>query len=407
FKILKLNRKRGNVVLSRRALLEEERQQSREKTLSEVTEGQVREGTVKNLTSYGAFIDIGGIDGLLHLTDMSWGKLSNPSELLKSGDIIQVMVLKLDPVKGKVSLGLKQTQPDPWIGIENRYHVGDRVTGRVVSLTDYGVFVELEKGVEGLIHVSEMSWVKRVRHPSEVVSVGDSVEALVLGVDSSNRRISLGLKQTEVNPWTVLEEKYPVGTKLEGQIKNITDFGIFIGVDNGIDGLVHVSDISWTKRVKHPGEVFSKGETIQAVVLNVDAQNERLSLGIKHLSPDPWTLVPEKYKPGSKIKGKTSSVTDFGIFIEIEEGIEGLVHISELSEEKVASAKEFVSVGDEKEAVVISIDTKNRKIALSIKALQNAVEKEEMLSYMNSNESFSSFGDLLKEGLNKNNNSEE
>ncbi len=405
FRILKLNRKRGNVVLSRRVLLEEERGQVREQTLETLAEGQVREGVVKNLTDYGAFVDVGGVDGLLHVTDMSWGKLNHPSELIKVGDKLNVKVLKFDPVKGKISLGLKQTMPDPWINVESRYNTGDRVSGKVVSLMEYGAFVALEDGVEGLIHVSEMSWTKRVRHPSEVLTVGDQVETVILGVDQGNRRISLGLKQTEQNPWTVLEERYPVGTKLEGQIKNITDFGVFIGVEDGIDGLVHVSDISWTKRIKHPGEVFAKGQTIQAVVLNIDPENERLSLGIKQLTPDPWSLVPEKYKSGTRVKGKVSSVTDFGVFVEIEEGIEGLIHVSELSQEKVPSAKDFAKVGDDLEAVVLNVDTHDRKIALSIKALQIAIEKEEMQGYMGSqNESFSSFGELLKGELNKNNN---
>jgi small subunit ribosomal protein S1 len=402
FKILKLNRKRGNVVLSRRVILEEERGQVRDQTLTTLEEGQIREGIVKNLTDYGAFVDVGGVDGLLHVTDMSWGKLNHPSDIIKAGDKIQVQVLKYDSVKGKISLGLKQTIPDPWIEVETKYHVGERVSGKVVSLMEYGAFVALENGVEGLIHVSEMSWTKRVRHPSELLTVGDVVETVILGIDPGNRRISLGLKQTEANPWLTLEEKYPVGTKLEGQIKNITDFGAFIGVEDGIDGLVHVSDISWTKRIKHPGEVFTKGQTIQAVVLNVDPGNERLSLGVKQLLPDPWTVVSEKYRSGTRVKGKVSSVTDFGVFVEIEDGIEGLVHVSELSQEKVATAKGFANPGDEVDAVVLNIDTHDRKIALSFKALQAAIEKEDMKGYMGTQgESFSSFGDILKGELNK------
>jgi small subunit ribosomal protein S1 len=405
FRILKLNRKRGNVVLSRRVILEEERSLVRDQTLVSLAEGQVREGIVKNLTDYGAFVDVGGVDGLLHVTDMSWGKLNHPSELIKVGDKLTVKVLKFDSAKGKISLGLKQTIPDPWLAVDGKYQIGERISGRVVSLMEYGAFVALEDGVEGLIHVSEMSWTKRVRHPSEILTVGETIETVILGIDIPNRRISLGLKQTVTNPWTQLEDKYPVGTKLEGQIKNITDFGAFIGVEEGIDGLVHVSDISWTKRIKHPGEVFSKGQTIQAVVLNIDPGNERLSLGIKQLQPDPWSLVPEKYRPGTRLKGTVSSVTDFGVFLEIEDGIEGLVHVSELSQEKVASAKGFANLGDELEAVVLNVDTQDRKIALSIKSLQSVLEKEEMQGYMGSqNESFSSFGDLLKGELNKNNN---
>ena len=402
FRVLKMNRKRGNLVLSRRVLLEEERDKARTETLATLKEGDVVNGVVKNIAEYGAFVDLGGVDGLLHVTDMSWGRLGHPSEMVKVGDTLKVMVLKYDREKGKISLGLKQTVPDPWLNVTDRYQEGDRVRGKVVSLTDYGAFISLEDGIEGLVHVSEMSWTRRVRHPSEILKVGEEVEAVVLGVDPGNRRISLGLKQTEVNPWTVIGERYPVGTKIEGQIKNITDFGVFIGIEDGIDGLVHVSDISWTRRVKHPGELFGKGQTVQAVVLNIDVENERLSLGIKQLVPDPWDEIPRKYKPGSTVKGKVTSVTDFGVFLEIEEGIEGLVHVSELSHEKVASPKDFANVGDELEAVVLSVDTVEKKIALSIKALQNALEKAELASYMGSQgEATSSFGDLLKEKLKK------
>jgi small subunit ribosomal protein S1 len=402
FRVLKMNRKRGNLVLSRRVLLEEERDKARTETLATLKEGDVVNGVVKNIAEYGAFVDLGGVDGLLHVTDMSWGRLGHPSEMVKVGDTLKVMVLKYDREKGKISLGLKQTVPDPWLNVSDRYNEGERVRGKVVSLTDYGAFISLEDGIEGLVHVSEMSWTRRVRHPSEILKVGEEVEAVVLGVDPGNRRISLGLKQTEVNPWTVIGERYPVGTKIEGQIKNITDFGVFIGIEDGIDGLVHVSDISWTRRVKHPGELFGKGQTVQAVVLNIDVENERLSLGIKQLVPDPWDEIPRKYKPGSTVKGKVTSVTDFGVFLEIEEGIEGLVHVSELSHEKVASPKDFANVGDELEAAVLSVDTIEKKIALSIKALQHALDKAELASYMGSQgEATSSFGDLLKEKLKK------
>jgi len=402
FKILKLNRKRGNLVLSRRALLEEDREKARTETLANLKEGDVVEGVVKNIAEYGAFVDLGGVDGLLHVTDMSWGRLGHPSEMVKVGDTMKVAVLKYDREKGKISLGLKQTVPDPWLNVSDRYHEGERVTGKVVSLTDYGAFISLEDGIEGLVHVSEMSWTRRVRHPSEILKVGEEVQAVILGVDPGNRRISLGLKQTEVNPWTVIGERYPVGTKIEGQIKNITDFGVFIGIEDGIDGLVHVSDISWTRRVKHPGELFTKGQTVQAVVLNIDVENERLSLGIKQLVPDPWDEIPRRYKQGSRVQGKVTSVTDFGVFLEIEEGIEGLVHVSELSQEKVASPKDFANVGDELEAVVLNVDTVEKKIALSIKALQHAIDKAEFASYMGSTgEATSSFGDLLKERLKK------
>jgi small subunit ribosomal protein S1 len=403
FKVLKMNRKRGNIVLSRRVLLEEERESQKKDTLANLEEGQILQGVVKNITDYGAFVDLGGLDGLLHITDMSWGRLNHPSEIIKVGDQLKVMVLKYDSAKGKISLGLKQAMPDPWLDVEQKYPVSEKISGKVVSLTDYGAFISLEEGVEGLIHVSELSWTRRVRHPSEILKVGDEIEAMVLGVDLANRRISLGLKQTMQNPWTVIGEKYPVGTKIEGQIKNITDFGMFIGIEDGIDGLVHVSDISWTKRIKHPGEIFSKGQLVQAVVLSVDAENERLSLGMKQINPDPWSEILSKYKPGTRIKGKVSSVTDFGIFLEIEEGIEGLVHVSELSHEKLATPKGFANAGDELEAVVLNVDQSERKIALSIKSLQSALDKAELASYMESQgEATSNLGELFKEGLKKN-----
>lgn len=403
FKILKMNRKRGNIVLSRRALLEEEREKVKVETLANLNEGDIVEGVVKNIAEYGAFVDLGGVDGLLHVTDMSWGRLNHPGEMVKVGDTIKVKVLKYDREKGKISLGLKQTVTDPWLNVETTFIVGQRVRGKVASLTDYGAFISLTEGVEGLVHVSEMSWTKRIRHPSEIMKPGDEIEALILGVDPANRRISLGLKQTEVNPWTIIGERYPAGTKIEGQIKNITDFGVFIGIEDGIDGLVHVSDISWTRRIKHPGELYTKGQTVQAVVLNIDAENERLSLGIKQLVADPWEEIPSKYKPGSRIKGKVTSITDFGIFLEIEEGIEGLVHVSELAQEKLASTKDFAAVGDELEAVVLNVDTVEKKVALSIKALQSAIEKAEMASYLGSQgEARSNLGELLKEGLRKN-----
>lgn len=396
FRILKMNRKRGNVVLSRRVLLEEERDRLKGETLSRLTEGAIVEGVVKNITDYGAFVDLGGVDGLLHVTDMSWGRVSHPSEVVKTGDTLTVKILKFDQEKGKISLGLKQCLPDPWLSVPETFSVGDRVVGKVVSLTDYGAFIALKDGVEGLVHVSEMSWTKRVRHPSDIVRVGDEVEAVVLGIDMENRRISLGLKQVQPNPWTIIAERYPVGTKIEGEIKNITEFGIFIGVEEGIDGLVHVSDISWTKRIKHPGEIFTKGQTVQAVVLNIDPQNERVSLGIKQLTPDPWSDLPKRYPIGCKVHGKVSSITDFGIFLEIEEGIEGLVHISEVSTEKIPTLKDYAKPGDELDAVVLSIDTVDRKIGLSIKALSTALEKADLEDFIGSQkEATSNLGELL------------
>ena len=403
FRILKLNRKRGNIVLSRRVILEEERAKYKDVTLAKLAEGAILEGVVKNITEYGAFVYLGGVDGLLHVTDMSWGRLAHPSDAVKVGESLQVKVLKYDPEKEKISLGLKQCQPDPWLSVPQTYQNGMRVSGKVVSLVEYGAFIALEDGVEGLVHVSEMSWTRRVRHPSEIIKVGDSVDAVVLGVDTTNRRISLGLKQVQENPWTIIGERYPVGTKIEGQIKNITDFGVFIGIEEGIDGLVHVSDISWTKRVKHPGEIFSKGQTVQAVVLNIDPQNERVSLGIKQLLPDPWSEIPRTYPIGTKIRGKVSSVTDFGVFLEIEEGIEGLIHISELSHEKMATTKDFAKPGDELDAVVLSIDTVDRKIGLSIKSLQDAIDKAELASFMGSQkQATSNLGELLSQAKNGN-----
>jgi small subunit ribosomal protein S1 len=405
FKIIKLNQKRDNIVLSRRAILEEERASVRDVTLAKLEEGQIVEGVVKNVTDYGAFVDLGGVDGLLHVSDLSWGRVGKPSDILKPGQQVTAKVLKFDRTKGKISLGIKQTLSDPWLDVPSRYPLESRIRGRVVSLMEYGAFVELEPGVEGLIHVSEMSWTKRVRRAADILTVGDEVEAIVLGVDMDNRKISLGLKQVSENPWKTIAEKYPVGTKIEGQIKNMTDFGMFIGIEDGIDGLVHVSDISWTKRVKHPGDVYEKAQLVQAVVLKVDVDNERLSLGIKQLEPDPWSLAPEKYRNGAKVTGKVTSLTDFGVFVELEEGIEGLIHVSELSREKVPSAKDFAAVGDTLEAVVLSCDSRERRISLSIKAMHAAAEKEEFSQYLSSQgEATSNLGELLQQEINNKNN---
>ncbi len=403
FKIIKLNKRRGNIVLSRRVLLEEERDSMRGQTLEHLTEGQIVDGVVKNLTDYGAFIDLGGLDGLLHITDMSWGRVNNPSDVLTVGQKLQVKVLKFDRERERVSLGLKQIIPDPWADVESKYPVGLRVKGKVVSLTDYGAFIELEGGVEGLIHVSEMSWTKRIKHPNKMLSVGEEVETVVLALDIPNRRISLGLKQIEENPWDQIGEKFPSGTVIEGQIKNITDFGVFVGVDEGIDGLVHISDLSWTRRIKHPSELFRKGDTVKAVVLNIDRENERFSLGIKQLTPDPWSVIPTKCAPGTIIRGKVTSVTDFGVFLEIEEGIEGLIHVSELSREKVESPRDFAKPGDMLEAVVLNIDTVDRKIAMSIKQLDDHKEKAEVREFLGAQkEATSNLGDLLQGALGRN-----
>ncbi|MHC1744337.1 MAG: 30S ribosomal protein S1 [Syntrophobacteraceae bacterium] len=400
FKILKYNKKRRNVVLSRRALLEKEREHLKSQTLANLEEKKVVEGTVKNITDYGVFVDLGGIDGLLHITDMSWGRVGHPSEMFQIGDRINVQVLSFDREHERVSLGLKQLIADPWTKAQEKYPVGTQVRGRVVSLTDYGAFVEIEQGVEGLVHVSEMSWTKKIRHPSKILSVGDELEAVVLSINPESKRISLGMKQLEPNPWDVIAEKYPVGTTIAGRIKNITDFGVFIGIDEGIDGLVHISDISWTKRVKHPSEVFKKNQEVQAIVLNIDKQNERFSLGIKQLESDPWETIPDRYPLGSIIEGPITNVTDFGLFVELEEGIEGLVHVSEISKEKIKSPVGQYKIADKITAKVINISPKDRKIGLSIKKLEEQDERSNYDDYMNSAKAATSnLGELLKEEL--------
>lgn len=404
FKILKYNKKRNNVVLSRRVLLEKEREEQRNAILDTLQNDQVLEGVVKNITDYGIFIDLGGIDGLLHVTDMSWGRASHPSELCKVGDKMQVKVLNFDKERHRVSLGLKQLHPDPWTTVTERYPIGRRVKGKIVNLTDYGAFVELENGVEGLIHVSEMSWTQKVKHPSKIVSVGEIVEAVVLSVDPDKKRISLGMKQVEPNPWDVIAEKYPEGTVIEGKIKNITDFGIFIGIDEGIDGLVHISDISWTKRVRHPSELYKKGQEIQAKVLHIDKDQERFSLGVKQLEVDPWEEIPKKYPTGSVVSGVITNVTDFGIFVEVEEGVEGLVHVSEVSKEKIKTPVGLYKVGDTITAKVINVARKERRIGLSIRRAKKEEDQTLMKEYLNSSkEASSNLGDLLREEMeNKN-----
>lgn len=400
FKVLKYNRKRSNIVLSRRVILEKEREAKRAETLATIHEDKVMTGIVKNITEYGAFIDLGGIDGLLHITDMSWGRIGHPSEILSVGDEINVKVLNLDLERERVSLGLKQLVPDPWTTAEEKYSVGSHVEGKVVSFTDYGAFVELEKGIEGLIHVSEMSWTKKIRHPSRVLSVGETVEAVVLNISADSRRISLGMKQVVPNPWDVVSEKYPVGTTIEGKIKNITDFGLFIGIDEGIDGLVHISDISWTKRIKHPSEVYKKGDVVQAIVLNIDKENERFSLGIKQLQKDPWETIPERYTIGDRITGTITNVTDFGLFVELEEGIEGLAHVSEVSTEKIKTPVGKFQVGEPVSAKIININPKERRIGLSIKQLEMDEEHSLVVDYLSNYEGAqSSLGELLKENL--------
>lgn len=401
FAVLKFNRARSNVVVSRRAVLELERENLRDETLKILEEGVILEGTVKNITDYGAFVDLGGIDGLLHVTDMSWGRIGHPSEVISAGEKIQVVVLKYDGERQRVSLGMKQLVPDPWNTITERYTVGSRITGKVVSLADYGAFVELEKGVEGLLHVSELSWTKRITHPSKLLTVGQEVEVMVLEVSPEHRRISLGLKQISPNPWELVRANHPVGSRVHGKIKSVTDFGVFVEVEDGIDGLVHISDLHWTKKVKHPSELYKKGDEVDAVVLGVDVENERVSLGIKQVVSDPWLTLTQRHPVGSRITGKVTSVTDFGIFVEIEEGIEGLVHISQLSTERVEKPSTLFQVGKDVEAEVIHIDPREHKMGLSIKALRRSEERAEMEAYLKRerDESRFSFEDILREEL--------
>jgi len=400
FKIVKYNKRRGNIVLSRRAILEGDRMALREKTLDLLENGAVLEGIVKNITDYGLFIDLGGIDGLVHITDMSWGRVGHPSEMHQVGDKIKVKVLSFDREKERVSLGIKQLVSDPWINAEEKYPLGSRIKGRVVSLTDYGAFIEVEQGVEGLIHVSEMSWTRKIRRPSQILNIGDIIDVMVLNIDIDKKRISLGMKQIEPNPWDVIEEKYPVGTIIEGKIKNITDFGIFIGIDEGIDGLVHISDISWTKRIKHPSEVYKKGQEVQAVVLSIDKESERFSLGIKQLSSDPWEEIPKKYKPGTRVTGTVTNVTDFGVFLELEEGIEGLIHISEISKDRQGNPLSQFQLDDVIQAKVLNVSTEDKKIGLSIRKLNETSEKDIIKGYLdNHKEATSNLGDLLREEM--------
>jgi small subunit ribosomal protein S1 len=408
FKILKYNRKRSNIVLSRRVLLEEEREKKRAETLASIHEGKVVPGIVKNLTEYGVFVDLGGVDGLLHITDISWGRVKHPSELFTVGDEINVKILSLDLERERVSLGMKQLTEDPWATAIDKYPVSSRISGKVVSLTDYGAFVELEEGIEGLIHVSEMSWTRKIRHPSKVVSVGEIVDAIVLDIKPENRRISLGMKQAAPNPWDVISDKYPVGTTIEGKIKNITDFGLFIGIDEGIDGLVHISDISWTKRIKHPSEIYKKGDVIQAIVLEIDKDQERFSLGVKQLQADPWDTVAERYEVGKEITGTVTNVTDFGVFVELEEGIEGLVHVSEISKEKIKTPVGQFEVGQMLTAKVMNINSEERRIGLSIKRLDMEDDQELLTEYVNNmGPATSSFGEILRENLQEKLNNDE
>lgn len=378
YRIIKMNKKRGNIVLSRRVLLEEERKISKGNALSQLEDGKVVEGVVKNITDYGAFIDLGGIDGLLHITDMSWGRVNHPSEMFSIGDTVKVMVLKFDKVTERVSLGLKQTTPDPWTNAENKYKPTTRVSGKIVSIADYGAFIELEEGIEGLVHISEMTWNKHIRHPGKLVNIGDQVEAVVLSLDREKKRISLGMKQIEANPWETIEDRYPAGAIIEGRVRNLADFGAFVELEDGVDGLIHISDMSWTQKVKHPSELLKKRDKVRCIVLSVDKENERLSLGLKQLEKDPWDGVEGRFPIGSEVKCIITKVANFGAFAELESGIEGLIHVSQLSTNRIANPRKAVKVGQDVTAKVIKLDAANRRIGLSIKAFLEGLSPEEV-----------------------------
>ena len=400
FKVIKFNKKRGNIVLSRRALLEKEREELKKRTLDKLRVGMIVDGIVKNITEYGCFVDLGGIDGLLHITDMSWGRVNHPSEMFEVGDEIKVKVLKFDSDNERVSLGLKQISEDPWITVDRKYQAGQRVTGRVVSMAEYGAFIELEEGVEGLIHVSEMSWTKRVKHPSKVVSIGDELEAVILDVDTKNKRISLGMKQTEVNPWTLLADRYPIGARIRARVRNVTNFGVFVGIEEGIDGLIHVSDLTWSGKIKDPREVYKKGDEIDAVVLNIDVEKERFSLGVKQLTLDPWDSIEARYPIGQVVEGKVTKILDFGAIVEIEPDIEGLVHISEIAQEKIEHVSRILSEGQNVRAKVISLIPDERKIGLSIKRLLEYEQTADYADYVKSQKSATTtIGDLLRDKI--------
>jgi len=391
FNVIKYDRKRNNVVLSRRTILEKHREEEKRITLENIQEGNIVEGIIKNITDYGIFIDLGGIDGLLHITDISWGRISRPADSFSKGQRIMVKIMSFDREKERVALGLKQLTENPWETIHEKYPVGSVMEGKVVNLTDYGAFIELEPGVEGLVHISEMFWTREIRHPSKVLSPGQLVQVMILEVKTEEKRISLGLKQTMSNPWEALREKYPVGTLIKGVVRNITNFGVFVGIEDGIDGLIHLSDISWTQKVKHPSDLFKKGQEIEAMVLNVDVENEKFSLGVKQIEKNPWEEFTNKYGPGASVSGKVTNITDFGIFVEIEEGIEGLVHISELSQKRVKSASELFAVGDTVTATIKSIDSKARKIRLSIKDYETGAEGPTVQhQYLNNRENMGS-----------------
>ncbi|MFH1243595.1 MAG: 30S ribosomal protein S1 [Pseudomonadota bacterium] len=400
FRIIKYEKEQGNIVVSRRAVLEAERMALLEETLESLEEGSAIPGTVTSITDYGLFIDLGGIDGHVHITNMSWGKVGHPSEAYKIGDKVTVKILNIDRERKRVSLGIKQLTPSPWSIVEDKYPVGTRVTGRVASLKKYGAFLELEEGVGGLVHISEMSWTRKIRHPSEVLSTGNTVEAIVLDIDVAKERIALSIKQLEPNPWDSIAENYPVGAVIEGKIKDITDFGIFIGIDEGIDGLVHTSNLSWTRQTNHPSELYKKGEKVQAIILDIDKKNQHFSLGIKQLTPDPWNDVPEKYKPGTRVSGTVINITDFGLFVELEKGIEGLIHVSQLPKRKDGNPMEGFQIKDEIEAEVVNVSQEDKRIELSTRRLGKTSKRGVHKSYVDNQEkATSNLGELLREKM--------
>ncbi|MDA9764255.1 30S ribosomal protein S1 [Opitutales bacterium] len=396
FKVLKINLDRKNIVVSRRELIEEQRHVKRQKLLAEVKPGDVRRGTVKNITDYGAFIDLDGLDGLLHITDMSWGRISHPSEMVKISEEIDVMIIEVDRDKERVSLGLKQTTSNPWDDIEKRYPVGGRIEGKVVNLVPYGAFIELEEGVEGLVHVTELSWTKRISKPSEVLRVGDSIAAVVLGIQKDDQKISLGVRQLDTNPWDMVRHNYPIGARVRGKVRNITTYGAFIELEEGIDGMVHVSDMSWTRKINHPSEMIKKGDEIDAQVLDVDPDQQRISLGLKQLATDPWESIQTLYRIGDVVKGSVTKITSYGAFVELQDGIDGLVHISQISEDRVEKIKDVIQTGEEVSARVIKIDRDERRIGLSIKAAN--YNAEELAAEAAAYESLKEGGDLMSLG---------
>ncbi|HCJ12093.1 MAG: 30S ribosomal protein S1 [Verrucomicrobia bacterium GWF2_51_19] len=405
FKVLKINLERKNIVVSRRELIEEQRSDKRKKILTDVKPGDRMRGTVKNITDYGVFIDLDGIDGLLHITDMSWGRISHPSEVVRMGEELEVVILEVDSERERVSLGLKQIHANPWENIESKYPIGSRVKGKVVNLVPYGAFVELEDGVEGLVHVTELSWTKRINKPSEVLKVGDEIEAVVLGIQKDEQKISLGVRQLEANPWQMVKHNYPVGAHIRGKVRNLTTYGAFIELEEGIDGMVHVSDMSWTRKINHTSEMLKKGDEVDAIVLEVDSDQQRIALGMKQLNEDPWNNIERIFRIGDIVKGKVSKVTSYGAFIELKENIDGLVHISQISEEHVERVKDILKVGEEVEARVIKIDKDDRRIGLSVKAAaydeSKLAEEVKAFDRLSKTQDLTSLGDILDEFANK------